>query len=443
MTPSAITETLLLLFQQYRSISTDTRRLKPGDLYFALKGGNFDGNTFAAQALATGASFAIVDDPKVCPSDSAEYILVPDVLEALQSLATAWRRTFSIPVLGITGSNGKTTTKELVASVLRQRFRVHATTGNLNNHIGVPLTLLSMPTDTEIAIIEMGANKPGDIQELCDIAEPTHGLITNIGKAHLEQLGGIEGVSHTKGALFRSVRSRENGFLFINAADTNVQKEALGPAAIGYETSTYGAPDTDVWHEIFAATLEGMAVILHRRQGAELRVETPLSGAHNGINLAAAAAVGMRFSLSDSEIKAGLEAYRPTNNRSQLTSFRGVQVWQDAYNANPSSMRAAIQAVMQMAQGKRVLLVLGDMFELGEHSRAEHQALCEFVNEMQPAAAITVGLHLLEVHKSLSVPHQAFATAAEAKTAFLAAIGEADLVMLKGSRGVALEQLLQ
>ncbi|MEM9986742.1 MAG: UDP-N-acetylmuramoyl-tripeptide--D-alanyl-D-alanine ligase, partial [Bacteroidota bacterium] len=328
--------TLLPLFDQSTSVCTDTRKLTRGCIFFALKGPNFNGNIYAAQALEQGARFVVVDEETHFDATDPRYLLVADGLEALQGLATLHRRRFDIPIFGLTGSNGKTTTKEILYAVMQQEKKVHATHGNFNNHIGVPLTLLAMPKDTEFAIIEMGANQPGDIAELAKIAEPTHGLITNVGAAHLEKLGNLAGVQRTKGALFDFVKAQA-GVIFVNTADPRV----VAAAGQAQHQVTYGSPKSTYWGEILDNQLAGMSLRLHHENGS-VEAQSPLSGAHNAKNIVAAWAVGHHFGLSSAAIQKGISHYRAENNRSQVLHQGPFTIWLDAYNANPSSMRAAI-----------------------------------------------------------------------------------------------------
>ncbi|MEM6348707.1 MAG: UDP-N-acetylmuramoyl-tripeptide--D-alanyl-D-alanine ligase, partial [Bacteroidota bacterium] len=367
------TEGLLDLFFRHRSVNTDTRKVKDGDMFFALKGERFNGNLFAAKALEAGASYAIVDEAEVCVEGDERYLLVENVLLALQNLARAYRRTFSIPFLGITGSNGKTTTKELVFEVLNTQKNTFATKGNFNNHIGVPLTLLSIPEETEIAIIEMGANQPGDIKELAEIAEPTHGLITNIGQAHLERFGSLDGVQKTKGELFDFLRA-SGGVLFVNLADERVVKAAA------YQNSdiSFGTKEADHQIELLNHHLNGMR-LSYTRSGAEpLSLDTQLSGEYNAMNILVAAMLGDYFGVPRSEIQKGIYGYKATNNRSEIVKKGDKTILLDAYNANPSSMRAAIQNVFSYPD-KKVLLILGDMLEMGEEEAEIHAELGRFI----------------------------------------------------------------
>ncbi|MDX2286448.1 MAG: UDP-N-acetylmuramoyl-tripeptide--D-alanyl-D-alanine ligase [Bacteroidia bacterium] len=431
-------EALLDLFRQFPSVSTDTRSVKPGDLFFALRGDRFDGNQFAAQALEQGAARAIVDQLDCCPPGDGRYIFVNDSLVALQRLASAWRQSFRIPVVGLTGSNGKTTSKELIASVLSVRFRTHATRGNLNNHIGVPLTLLAMPADTEIAIVEMGTNQPGDIAELAAIAQPTHSIITNVGYAHIENLGSLDGVRREKGAIFDYIRAC-GGLIFRNEADPNTALAGQGhPQAV-----TYGTETSDFFHRVLESRLDQMDVEIHARHWAQPeRFRSQLSGAHNAMNVLLAAAVGTRFGLSPDEIREGIWRYAPVSNRSQLIRRGPYAVWMDAYNANPSSMRAAIEHVASLhPQG--LALVLGDMLELGPQGPALHAEIGRLARSLRPHVLIGVGPLMQHAVAEAGPDAHWFPDAAAAREALPGLLGGASVVLFKGSRGMALERLLE
>lgn len=421
-----------------RAACTDTRSIRQGDLFFALKGPNFDANRFAAQALEAGAAYVVVDDPAVAPPADARYVLVPDVLLALQGLARWWRRRHSIPFIGITGSNGKTTTKELMHAVLSTHFRTHATKGNLNNHIGVPLTLLALPPDTQVAVIEMGANKPFDIEELCNIAEPTHALITNVGHAHLEQLGSLAGVAETKGAIFRAVR--DGGTAWVNVADAHVRDQAAGNARV----VTFGLPDADYF--ISAEELgpeESVVEVSGRSMASPLRVRSALVGGHNALNLLAAVVVGMEIGVPREKIMEGIAAYVPSMNRSQLVQVGSLRVMLDAYNANPSSMRATLESLDTQPLG-RVALVLGDMRELGEQSVELHRQIARLANAGRAERVILVGAQMGHAVQELKdKQHWWFATAEEATAQIAACVEGMDFVLIKGSRGMALERLMK
>ncbi|MEL6132301.1 MAG: UDP-N-acetylmuramoyl-tripeptide--D-alanyl-D-alanine ligase [Bacteroidota bacterium] len=431
-----MTEQLLSLFHEYPSISTDTRQIGPGQLYFALKGARFNGNKFAKQALEAGAAYAIIDEAAYAVEGDARYVVVHNVLKALQDLAHAYRQAFDIPILGLTGSNGKTTTKELVYSVLSTERKVHATKGNFNNHIGVPLTLLAMPRDTELAIIEMGANQPGDIQELAEIADPTLGLITNVGYAHLEKLKGLDGVRETKGALFRHVKAR-GGQLFVNVGDSNVVLEA-GEYA---DRVTYGKVGADFELGEVTVTWGGMNIQM-RVGGEEWTVNSSLSGSYNAINILAATAVGHTLGISSEGIRSGIQRYVSQNNRSQHVKRGDLSIWLDAYNANPSSMQASISHIFSVDRRKKIGLILGDMYELGEEEAALHGALADHIRQYTPALVIGVGPHMKYMTDRLEGNVHHFADREAAKKAFSRLVEGLDVLLIKGSRAMALEKLL-
>lgn len=430
-------ETLLQHFLQVGGVSTDTRRIAAGTIFFALKGARFDGNRFAGEALRQGAAFAVVDDPGVCIEGDGRFLLVADTLRALQDLGRAYRERFRIPVVGLTGSNGKTTTKELIASVLRTHFRTHATGGNFNNHIGVPLTLLAMPADTEVAVIEMGANQPGDIAELVEIARPTVGLITNVGAAHLERLGDLDGVMRTKGALFDFLR-RHGGELLLNRADARViQAAGDGPVA-----ASYGTPESTCQAALIDNHLHGMTLRLtHQAWPHPMTVRTQLAGAYNVMNILAAVTVGQHLGVPAEKICQGIEAYAASNNRSQVISTPDFQIWMDAYNANPNSMRASIQHAFDMQQG-RVALVLGDMLELGPREAEIHRQLGTWIDDLSPWVTIGIGPLMRHAVEAMHTRAHHFPDTDSAKSRLADLLQGADLVLIKGSRGLALENLL-
>jgi UDP-N-acetylmuramoyl-tripeptide--D-alanyl-D-alanine ligase len=425
-------------------VSTDSRQPQPGTLFFALNGPSFRGADFAAGALAQGASHAVVDDQALAAHDPAHYTYAPDPLAALQALAREHRRRFRGPVLAITGSNGKTTTKELLTVVLAQKYNVLATIGNLNNHIGVPLTLLRLrPEEHEIAIIEMGANHQGEIAAYCQWAEPTHGLITNIGKAHLEGFGGEEGIAKGKGELFDYLAAH-GGSLLVNTLDAKLP--GLATAAVAAHAAgstpvlfTYpGAADT------YPATLLGAGPALHLRLWDGTEVAAQLTGEYNFPNMAAAAAAGAYFEVPAAQVAAALAGYNPQNNRSQLVrTAHGNDLILDAYNANPSSMAAALRSFAQrpVAAGQGRLAILGDMFELGESAEAEHRALGQLLAELKLDNVVLIG-PLMQAAAQAQPVAQYFAdkTAAAVWLAGHRAVNQ--LVLLKGSRGMGLETLL-
>lgn len=363
-------DSLYDLFLQHPVICTDTRKIKPGCIFFALKGENFDGNSFAVEALRQGASFAVVSDPSL---DDPRLIFTDDTLNTLQLLAQFHRRKLNVPVLAITGSNGKTTTKELMLSVLSKKYKVHATAGNLNNHIGVPLTLLDAPPDSEIIICEMGANHPGEIAALCRIAEPTHGVITNIGKAHLEGFGSIEGVKNAKGELFDYLQHHD-GLAFINMDDPNLRE-------LGEKTRrkiTYGL---DLVHlpniHFHYVKHEGARGFSLRDSNHNLEIQTSMFGQYNAINMLAAYAVGNYFKVDLKDMVHALSGFMPGSNRSEVIQLHGCTIVKDAYNANPSSMELAVRSFAE--RYPHGWLVLGDMKELGSSTLEAHTQMIELI----------------------------------------------------------------
>ncbi|MBC8154230.1 MAG: UDP-N-acetylmuramoyl-tripeptide--D-alanyl-D-alanine ligase, partial [Bacteroidetes bacterium] len=354
-------------------VSTDTRQITPGCLFVALKGDTFDGNQFALQALTAGARFVVVDDAAIA-AQHQHCLLVTDGLTALQDLARHHRQTLTIPVIGLTGSNGKTTTKELIAGVLSKRFSVYATYGNLNNHIGVPLTVLSLNDTHELAVVEMGANHQQEIALLCTIAQPTHGLITNVGKAHLDGFGGVAGVRKGKGELYDYL-AQTGGTVFINSRDQTLtamyreRLKTLRPETTFAETVFYPGDPVEL--------LQESPVVMYRTNTGQA-VTTHLPGRYNFENMLAALAVGHYFGVSDAEANHAVADYNPTNNRSQVVTHGSNTILLDAYNANPSSMAAAVQQFTRQP-ATRKMVILGDMYELGSESKAEHAALGKLV----------------------------------------------------------------
>jgi len=429
----------MLLYSHYLAagglVSTDSRQPQPGTLFFALNGPSFRGAAFAPQALKKGARHAVVDDAALAATDPARYTFAPDPLAALQELARHHRQQFAIPVLAVTGSNGKTTTKELLTAVLAQKFRVLATIGNLNNHIGVPLTLLRLRAgEHDFAVIEMGANHRGEIAAYCQWAQPTHGLITNIGKAHLEGFGGAEGVALGKGELFDYL-THNNGVAFVNTLDAQLPALAVPvPVRLTYP----GPADT------YPATLLAAdpAVVLRLADGTD--VAARLTGDYNFPNLAAAAAVGQHFGIAADKVAAALAHYDPQNNRSQLLRTAHNELLLDAYNANPSSMAAALRsfAARPVAAGQSKLAVLGDMFELGDAAAAEHRQLGQLLAELRLPAVLLIGPEMGAAAGAVgNVQH--FATKGEAAAWLKQHPVRGQQVLVKGSRGMALETLVE
>ncbi|MBO2010633.1 UDP-N-acetylmuramoyl-tripeptide--D-alanyl-D-alanine ligase [Hymenobacter negativus] len=417
-------------------VSTDSRQPQPGTLFFALNGPSFRGAAFAAGALDKGAAHAVVDDVLLAASDPIRYTYAPDPLRALQELASEHRQQFRIPVLAVTGSNGKTTTKELLTAVLAQQFQVLATIGNLNNHIGVPLTLLRLRAgEHNFAVIEMGANHRGEIAAYCEWAAPTHGLITNIGKAHLEGFGGAEGVALGKGELFDYL-VRNGGTAFVNTLDARLPSLAAQvPTRISYPNLVDTYPAT-----LLAAD---PAVALRLADGTDVAAQ--LTGDYNFPNLAAAAAVGLHFGISTAKVATALASYNPQNNRSQLVrTAAGNELVLDAYNANPSSMAAALRsfAGRPVAPGHTKLVILGDMFELGDDSAAEHQHLGQLLAGLQFPEVLLIGSEMAGAAAQAATARH-FATKAEAADWIRQHPVRGRQILVKGSRGMALETLVE
>ena len=375
-------ERLYQTYLQSRQVTTDSRQITPGCIFFAFRGETFDGNAFAPQALEQGAALCVISDPQYKVDDRC--IVVPDVLDTLQQLAAHHRRQLAIPFLGITGTNGKTTTKELVHAVLAKRYRTHATSGNFNNHLGVPLTILAIPADAQIAIIEMGASHPGEIADLCRIADPDFGLITNVGRAHLEGFGSFEGVIQTKTELYRHLSAKE-GTAFVNADNDILTEQA---AQCGLKTVTYGC---NAQAQV-RGTLVGSDPYLHFyfEVGDNVyNVRTHLLGNYNFDNCMAATAVGCHFRVEPWDIKEAIEQYEPSNKRSQYKQTARNTLFLDCYNANPSSMKVALDNLEALPMPNK-MAILGSMRELGAESANEHKAIADRLAD-SPIQAILVG----------------------------------------------------
>lgn len=405
-------------------VSTDTRKIEAGSIFFALKGGNFNGNLFAEKALEGGAAYAVVDEKH---SDDQRILLVPDALKCLQDLATLHRRKLGVKVLGIGGSNGKTTTKELLVSVLSTCMHTHYTHGNLNNHIGVPLTLLQLRPQHEIAVVELGANKGGDIEELCLIAEPDLGIITNIGKEHLEGFGGMEGVAKAESELFDYLL-RHNGHAFVNMDDKwlgNMGKRLTNKT--DYSMDMEGVRD-----------LETVPSISFQYKGTA--INSVLMGEHNFQNIAATIAVSEYFKIRPEDIRKGIESYVPANNRSQVISTgKGNTVLLDAYNANPSSVEMALKTFEKMKGDKIVLL--GDMFELGSYEHEEHQHITGLCANPSFKASYIIGNAFNKTVSTSPNVHK-FETKEAALESIRQQKYENVMVLIKGSRGMKMEDFL-
>lgn len=427
---SILLENLYNIFLQHPHIQTDTRKLQKGDLYFALKGDNFNGNEFAAKALQLGAAYAIVDEMESVVNEKC--LFVDDVLSTLQSLASLHRNRSKAIIIGITGTNGKTTTKELMAAVLEQAFRIIYTAGNLNNHIGVPLTLLTIKEDTEIAIVEMGANHVGEIASYCKWAQPDYGIITNIGKAHLEGFGSLEGVKTAKGELYTSIA--ENGKMLFQYTDTPHLKEIL-PDNIAI--MTYGATNSDI-----CGTADGTAITLSVDitfpEDLMGHYNTQLVGAFNLPNVLCAIAVGHFFKMQPALIQKGIADYTPSNNRSQLLKSGTNTIILDAYNANPSSLHLALENLARLAQSEKWAL-LGAMKEMGENEREEHHNIVQKLKSLGLTNAYLVGREYMDLADGYLVFEN---SAALAKHLSAHPIENAT-ILIKGSRGAKMEVLME
>ncbi len=422
---------LYQVFRKCGMVSTDSRNLPDGCLFVALKGEKFDGNAYALDALGKGAGYALVSD-KGLPDDD-RLICVDDTLKTLQDLAQHHRRQFDIPVVAITGSNGKTTTKELVSAVLSTTFKTHFTKGNFNNHIGVPLTLLAMSDDTEIAVIEMGANHLGEIDFLCRIAEPNYGMITNVGKAHLEGFGSFEGVRQTKSEMYRYLHE-SNGTVFVNQDESFL--EDLIPDVT--KTIPYRQGENGRFHLMPVGNSPFVQVELSQYDKL-LKISTQLIGSYNFNNILTAVTVGAHFNVRLSAIKTALENYVPSNNRSQFIQKDANQYVLDAYNANPTSMRIAIENFATLPSDLKKIVILGDMLELGEESKIEHTAIIELAQTYDFSRIILVGDVFGEVTRE-KVLH--FADVIKLKSWFDEQNFQKHFFLIKGSRGIRLEKLL-
>lgn len=415
------------IYLKHSSIQTDSRKIQQGDLFFALKGPNFNGNLFAEKALRDGAAYAIVDEKTI---DNERLILVDDVLKILQDLAKYHREQFTIPFIGITGSNGKTTTKELIHAVLSSQFKTYTTEGNLNNHIGVPLTILKVKQDAEIAVIEMGANHLREIASYCVYAQPTHGIITNCGKAHLEGFGGIEGVRKGKGELYDFICAH-NGTVFAFDDYHYLHDMSKGiQHIIWYGTENGSVTGHADQHESF------LNVELEQGFSCE-NIQTQLVGTYNLPNVLCAVAVGRYFAIPEEKIKYSIENYAPSNSRSQLINSGSNKIILDAYNANPSSMQAAIENIASLSDENKNLII-GGMKEMGEESSREHKNIVDLIDKFAWQSVTLVGKEF-EPYKER---YLWFENSDKAAKWFKQQKFDNAIILIKGSRGIALEKLL-
>jgi UDP-N-acetylmuramoyl-tripeptide--D-alanyl-D-alanine ligase len=426
--PMVSIEKLYQHFLQSTGVCTDTRLLKPGNIFVALRGDNFDGNRFVQHALENGAMLAIADDPALAGMDNV--VVTDNALATLQVLAKYHRRQLLIPVLAITGSNGKTTTKELIHAVLSTTYKTSTTQGNLNNHIGVPLTLLRIPADAEIAVVEMGANHQKEIESYCTYTLPTHGLITNCGKAHLEGFGGVEGVRKGKGELFDYLRLM-GGKAF---ACTDFDYFAAMAAGM-FEVFWYGTSQGELNGKVIASD-PFLTVELTKGFDKPLTIHTQLVGAYNVYNVLAACAVGRHFGVAAQKIAAAIAAYTPGNSRSQMVEKEGNHIVLDAYNANPTSMAAAIENFASLKTDNKMLF-LGSMAELGPESRSEHENILELIGKYQWKQVVLVGAEFAAIPH----PYLQFDTSEQAAEWWKDHFSTGNYLLVKGSRTARMEKL--
>lgn len=422
---------LYTIFRNHPTVTTDSRNIPANSIFFALKGDNFNGNTFASEALSKGAAYAVIDEAEFATEE--RMILVDNVLICMQQLAQYHRKKLKLPILAITGTNGKTTTKELITAVLSQKYKVDSTKGNLNNHIGVPLTLLSMTTETEFGIVEMGANHPGEIKNLCEIASPDYGIITNIGKAHLEGFGSFEGVITTKSELYDFIRNN-GGKCFLNADNPLLVRQAKGIEQISYGTSTNyfmaGEP----------ASVENYLTVKVLFPKGWLYLKSKLVGNYNFENLLAAACIGKYFEVDPLLIQKAIAEYAPSNNRSQLIQKTKNTIIMDAYNANPTSMMAALTNFATIRHESKCL-ILGDMLELGASSDEEHQRIVDFIEEQSFSDVFLVGPKFMN---TIGQTQKKKFNQVELLSNYLKTHSiENKLILIKGSRGIHLEKILE
>ncbi len=415
------------LFLKSSGICTDTRKITKGCLFFALKGDNFNGNEFAQEALDKGALKVVIDQIKY-HKNTGETILCNDALRRLQKLANFHRKSCDIPVIALTGSNGKTTTKELIGTVLAQKFNTIATQGNFNNHIGVPLTLLSIDSETEMSVVEMGANHLGEIDALCRIAEPDYGYITNFGKAHLEGFGSLEGVIQGKTELYKNLYQNEK-MVFVNGNDP--KQMALSKSMKRF---TFGDEEQDCNVKLLDASHK--LIVKYK----DCTIHSHLIGIYNFHNIAAAIAIGDYFKVEAKQIKFAIENYIPENNRSQIIEKGSNRIILDAYNANPTSMMAALETFKQL-KGENKVLFLGDMFELGTHAEKEHQNITNYLDENKLGKYYLIGENFSKTNSTNSDTHK-FADFDRLKEHLQNRSFENCTILIKASRGMALERIL-
>jgi len=415
---------LYTIFKQSNGVSTDTRTLQKDNLFFSLSGENFNGNIFAKQALENGANYAIIDDKDYTQEKT---ILVENTLETLQQLAKHHRKELNIPIIALTGSNGKTTTKELINCVLSKKYNTTATKGNLNNHIGVPLTLLSMDSHTEIGIIEMGANHFNEIELLAEITNPDYGYITNFGKAHLEGFGSLEGVIKAKSELYHNLR-KNNKTAFVNS--DNIEQVTQSKDINSFTFSESNNSNTTVQFSKVTPTVE----VIYKN----LYIKSNLIGSYNFTNIAAAISIGEHLKVNTSDIVKAIETYIPDNNRSQLISKNSNNIILDAYNANPTSMKAALES-FNLLETKNKALFIGDMFELGKTTKEEHQNIVNYIETLNIEQCHILGKHFTQTNHSTKI--KSYSSFDAFSNNYSETLSN-HTILIKGSRGMALERIL-
>lgn len=422
-------EYVYTLFENGHKVCTDSRFLSKSDIFFALKGDSFDGNTFVLQAIENGAEIAVADNPEFI--GKKRVIVVPHVLDFMQNLAKKHRSKLNIPIIGLTGSNGKTTTKELINKVLAGKYKTFATQGNLNNHIGVPLSILSIKKETEIAIIEMGANHIGEIELLCSISQPTHGLITNVGKAHLEGFGSFNGVVKAKSELYKYLADN-NGTVFINTSNP-----LLAELSVKFNFSNIVEYNPELAKLESVSTTNSYLSFLFEIHGEKLKLNSQLVGEYNAENILAAMSVGAHFGVSPKQATEAIASYKPNNSRSQIVNTANNTVILDAYNANPSSMEQAITNFANLTSNLPKMAILGDMLELGNYSSQEHKQIAQLAKSLVENVIFIGKYFESEAHEAMW-----FATQAECSNYLTGSPPKGYSILLKGSRGMHLDKLM-
>lgn len=425
-------------------ISTDSRTVNEGDLFIALRGGNFDGHRFLGEAFARGAAAAIVEiDSWIDPVETMPLLFVKDTTKALGDLARWYRSGFSLPILAVGGSNGKTTTKDMIAAVLSTRYRVHATKGNLNNQVGVPHTLFKLEKRHQVAVVEIGTNHPGEIEYLCGILEPTHGIITNVGKEHLEFFRTLRGVAKEEGALFESLKARKASVAFVNADDRHVVKKA--DRMRGKITYSLKTKQTSVYGEILDVDDQGFVTMMFGAKGTKRATTLTLKvpGLHNAMNALAAAAVGLTFKVSAQKIKKALEGFTATSKRMETLDINGIIVYNDTYNANPDSTIAALRTLAAARVPGKKIVVLADMKELGETSAEEHARVGKEVGSLGLEYLLTFGDHAKILHDAARCGFKVHYDQKNMLAEYLAELViPGDAVLIKGSRSMQMEDVV-